>query len=168
MNRTPLIVAGVAGLTLAACGTIFEEDLDRVTQDVQELRQGNDPFAGRAGGGNVAAAGESRAAGQSQAAGSTAQRAEAAPPVTQKLVRGVQQELKSEGFDPGPVDGVWGPKTSGAVREFQKAQGLEASGQLNARTLAELGVGGGPTAAAGGSSDGNTREVKLQRNDLGK
>ena len=141
MKPTPLILAGVAGLALAGCGTIFEEDLNRVTADVQELKKGNDPFEGR---GQVATASQSQAA-----AGSGAQRAESTPPANQQIVRNVQKELKSEGIDPGPIDGIWGPKTSRGVREFQKARGLEDSGQLNGKTLAALGVGDGRTAAAG-------------------
>lgn len=148
MKPIPLILAGIAGLALAACGTIFEEDLNRVTADVQELKKGNDPFEGR---GQVATARQSQpAAGQPQAAaGSSAQRAEAAPPVNQQLVRNVQKELKSEGINPGPIDGIWGPKTSRGVREFQKARGLEDSGQLNGKTLSALGIGDERTAAAG-------------------
>lgn len=148
MKPTQIIVAGVAGLALAGCGTIFEEDLNRVTADVQELKKGNDPFEGR---GQVATASQSQpAAGQPQAAaGSSSQRTEVVPPLNEQLLRNVQKELKAEGINPGPIDGIWGPKTSRGVREFQKAHGLEDSGQLNGKTLSALGIGDGRTAAAG-------------------
>jgi peptidoglycan hydrolase-like protein with peptidoglycan-binding domain len=42
----------------------------------------------------------------------------------------VQQRLKDLGFDPGPVDGEWGNKTSRAVYRFQKANGLTADAQF--------------------------------------
>ena len=40
----------------------------------------------------------------------------------------IQLALKRAGFDPGPIDGVYGPKTTEAVRAFQKANGLAADG----------------------------------------
>lgn len=36
--------------------------------------------------------------------------------------RQVQQQLTKRGYDPGPVDGVAGPKTQRALRNFQQAQ----------------------------------------------
>ena len=33
-------------------------------------------------------------------------------------IRSIQQELKEAGYDPGPVDGLWGPRTSGAYDNF--------------------------------------------------
>jgi peptidoglycan hydrolase-like protein with peptidoglycan-binding domain len=153
MKATPLIVAGVAGFTLAGCGTIFEEDLNRVTADVQQWKQEN--------------LGQQQAQ-ASQAQPSAAQGASAQGTATPKaadpqLVRNVQKELKSEGIDPGPVDGIWGPKTSQGVRQFQKAQGLEETGQLNGRTLSALGVAGGQTAAAGGGQEArHSKTVEAQ------
>ncbi len=55
-------------------------------------------------------------------------------------VRDVQQTLKQQGFNPGPVDGVMGPRTEQALRTFQQAHGLQASGSLDERTLSALGV----------------------------
>ncbi|MFQ4136790.1 peptidoglycan-binding domain-containing protein [Nodosilinea sp. PGN35] len=36
--------------------------------------------------------------------------------------RQVQQQLAKHGYDPGPVDGVAGPKTQRALRDFQQSQ----------------------------------------------
>ena len=55
-------------------------------------------------------------------------------------VRSAQQALQGKGMDPGPIDGVAGPKTEQAVREFQKAQNLSQTGRLDAQTLQKLGV----------------------------
>jgi hypothetical protein len=55
-------------------------------------------------------------------------------------VRATQQALKDKGFDPGDVDGKNGPKTSAAVREFQKKQNLNADGKLGPQTRDALGV----------------------------
>ena len=56
-------------------------------------------------------------------------------------VRGAQQALRDKGFDPGPVDGVMGPRTSAAVRDFQSKENLTATGQLDADTRARLMAG---------------------------
>jgi peptidoglycan hydrolase-like protein with peptidoglycan-binding domain len=55
-------------------------------------------------------------------------------------VKAAQQALKDKGHDPGAIDGMMGPKTQAAVRDFQGKEGLKASGRLDAETLAKLGV----------------------------
>ena len=42
----------------------------------------------------------------------------------------VQRGLASQGFDPGPADGAFGPKTEGAVRSWQVAKGYAGTGRL--------------------------------------
>ena len=42
----------------------------------------------------------------------------------------VQRGLASLKFDPGPVDGAFGPKTREAIRGWQKAKGYEETGRL--------------------------------------
>ena len=49
----------------------------------------------------------------------------------------IQQGLRNEGFDPGAPDGLFGPRTRAAIRNWQQAQGEAASGYLN-RVQAEL------------------------------
>jgi lysozyme len=53
----------------------------------------------------------------------------------------LQKELKLVGFDPGPIDGIMGPKTEAAIINFQKAKGLNADGMLGPQTLAALSSG---------------------------
>jgi peptidoglycan hydrolase-like protein with peptidoglycan-binding domain len=55
-------------------------------------------------------------------------------------VKAAQQALKDKGHDPGAIDGMMGPKTQAAVRDFQSKEGLKASGRLDTETLAKLGV----------------------------
>ena len=55
-------------------------------------------------------------------------------------VRQAQQALKDKGFDPGPIDGRYGPKTSDAVRRYQKQNNIVASGRLGGDTYESLGV----------------------------
>ncbi len=58
-------------------------------------------------------------------------------------VRQVQHALKSRGFLAGPVDGMMGPATERALRQFQESENLQTTGQLNRQTVAALGVQGG-------------------------
>jgi len=51
-----------------------------------------------------------------------------------------QTKLKTNGFDPGPIDGIVGPKTVEAVKAFQASKGMTEDGKLNAKTFAALGV----------------------------
>jgi peptidoglycan hydrolase-like protein with peptidoglycan-binding domain len=57
-------------------------------------------------------------------------------------VRAAQGELARLGYKPGPVDGVIGPRTSGALRAFQRAQQLPETGSLTPETLGRLRVAG--------------------------
>lgn len=54
------------------------------------------------------------------------------------LVRSVQEMLKRVGLDVGPVDGILGPRTAAALREFQQQHGLARSGEPDEATLQEL------------------------------
>lgn len=51
---------------------------------------------------------------------------------------GLQGRLKNLGHDPGPIDGLLGPKTEAAVRAFQAAHGLTVDGVAGPRTLGVL------------------------------
>jgi len=62
-------------------------------------------------------------------------------------VRTAQQALRDQGYNPGPIDGVMGPRTSAAVRDYQTKQGLTASGQLDDATMDKLGVRGASSAS---------------------
>jgi len=52
----------------------------------------------------------------------------------------VQEKLRELGFDGGPPNGDFGPKTQSALTQFQLSRNVPASGQLDDPTLAELGV----------------------------
>jgi len=76
------------------------------------------------------------------------------------LVKQAQQKLSQAGHKV-QADGVMGPRTEAALKEFQQAKGIEASGELNKDTLAALGVSGEVTtgsAATGGSSSGQSQQ----------
>lgn len=44
-------------------------------------------------------------------------------------VRNIQAGLQRLGYDPGPADGRYGPKTETAIRQFQQDNGLPVDGQ---------------------------------------
>lgn len=50
----------------------------------------------------------------------------------------VQTALKKAGFDPGPLDGIAGPRTRFAIRAFQAKNGLEVDGIAGPKTCAKL------------------------------
>jgi peptidoglycan hydrolase-like protein with peptidoglycan-binding domain len=54
-------------------------------------------------------------------------------------VRLLQHLLDDYLYDPGPIDGDFGPKTEHAVKEFQKDFSLEVDGIVGRRTWAGLG-----------------------------
>jgi peptidoglycan hydrolase-like protein with peptidoglycan-binding domain len=56
-------------------------------------------------------------------------------------IRSVQQALNDQGYNVGAVDGVMGPNTEDALRQFQQARNLRQTGQPDPETLAALGVG---------------------------
>ncbi len=58
------------------------------------------------------------------------------------MVLVLQAELIQQGFNPGPIDGMWGSKTRKAVNSFQRAEGIryaaETNGMPNGETLRKL------------------------------
>lgn len=49
-----------------------------------------------------------------------------------------QRALSANGYNPGPADGVMGPRTEAAVRQFQQEEGLKETGRLDGDTMARL------------------------------
>jgi hypothetical protein len=61
-----------------------------------------------------------------------------APALTNTLVALVQRHLRDLGYDPGPVDGLIGPRTREAVRRFQRDAGEEADGLIGFALLERI------------------------------
>lgn len=61
-----------------------------------------------------------------------------APLYALTTTRGVQSALVQLGYDPGPVDGVMGPRTRAAVRAYQAQAGLVVDGAVGPLTRAAL------------------------------
>lgn len=53
-------------------------------------------------------------------------------------VKEMQKMLKAAGFDPGPLDGLFGPRTEAAVKRYQKAYGAQADGSLELGSFNQL------------------------------
>ena len=74
----------------------------------------------------------------------------------------IQTKLKRWGYFDGPVDGVYGSKTTKAVRSFQQINGLTADGVAGPATLKALGMeqtsqnsGSSQTGSSGGNASGD-------------
>lgn len=80
-------------------------------------------------------------------------------------IREAQQSLKDKGFDPGPIDGIYGPNTRHALREYQRKENLTADGRLNDKTMDSLGVNHG---TAGGEMDAAGKTLKHSYANGGK
>src|SRR5262249_7790314 len=53
-------------------------------------------------------------------------------------IRSAQRELKDRGYYSGPVDGVLGTGTEGALRAYQRDRGLKVTGRLDSPTVRSL------------------------------
>jgi peptidoglycan hydrolase-like protein with peptidoglycan-binding domain len=61
-------------------------------------------------------------------------------PARQPFVLEAQRALRDLGFDPGPIDGICGPKTRAALEKYQITEKLPATGELDGLTLERLDV----------------------------
>ncbi len=71
-------------------------------------------------------------------------------------VRQIQTRLKSWGYYKGNVDGIYGYKTTQAVKYFQRTHGLKADGIAGRRTLAAIGINPGTTSKKTATGSQNT------------
>jgi len=75
--------------------------------------------------------------------------------MSHEKVRQTQVALKNQGFDPGPVDGVMGPMTMAAIRNYQMQNGLQETGMLNPETENALMASAGTNRQGGQSGFGD-------------
>jgi hypothetical protein len=73
----------------------------------------------------------------------------------------LQQQLAAAGFNPGPIDGIFGARTASAVRAFQSARGLKVDGIAGPQTMGALGGGGGGGAAPAAPSAPTIEQQEL-------
>lgn len=83
---------------------------------------------------------------------------------TGSAVTTIQTKLKRWGYFEGPVDGIYGTKTTKAVRYFQQSNGLTADGVAGTATLKALGMenqSSGSTSNSGSSGSSGKGDVAL-------
>ena len=104
-----------------------------------------------------------------------------APAIPPEQLKKYQQVLNGEGY-PAVADGLWGPATQKAVKDFQTANGLAADGQIGPQTKAALdsfaasptqpgkitttvtpGAGGAPTTTVEPVTENLDRIIELAR-----
>jgi peptidoglycan hydrolase-like protein with peptidoglycan-binding domain len=73
-------------------------------------------------------------------------RAQTAP--TPERIREIQFALAQKGFYDGVTTGKWDARTAQAMKGFQAANGLTASGKVDAKSLQRLGLGSEIAGAA--------------------
>jgi peptidoglycan hydrolase-like protein with peptidoglycan-binding domain len=74
--------------------------------------------------------------------------------LTKDQIQQIQERLKAEGVDPGPVDGVMSPRTEAALRQYQEKHGLTVSGAADEETLARLQIQILPRGEPGSGGEG--------------
>jgi peptidoglycan hydrolase-like protein with peptidoglycan-binding domain len=67
-----------------------------------------------------------------------APRAGIGQPGGSRQVREIQRRLRAQGARPGPVDGLYGPRTEAAVERFQRSAGVPATGVVSRATAVAL------------------------------
>ena len=78
----------------------------------------------------------------------------------QALVKEVQEKLNSEGYDCGTPDGVFGAKTSSALKQYQGDHSLTADGIINEELLSAMDLLGEGTEA--GEENGGSIEESAE------
>lgn len=60
----------------------------------------------------------------------------------------LQKKLQAAGINPGPIDGIFGPKTQAAVRAYQASRGLTVDGVVGPQTWGALNRGARPVSGS--------------------
>jgi peptidoglycan hydrolase-like protein with peptidoglycan-binding domain len=76
--------------------------------------------------------------------------------------RAAQEALKTQGHDPGPVDGRMGPRTRAAITDYQKKNDLPVTGSLDDATMAKLNVRSSRTSDVPAASPTTQPDAKKQ------
>src|SRR5690606_18815448 len=73
-----------------------------------------------------------------------------------QTVRQVQQALADKGHNPGPIDGIMGPRTRAALQDYQRKNDLSSASGLDQQTLDSLGVQASASGASGRMASGSS------------
>ncbi len=67
-------------------------------------------------------------------------------------VRTAQRELRQRGYNVGPIDGIYGPRTRDAVANFQRSNNIRETSRLTSETMQLLTSRAGPSPTAQGGN----------------
>ena len=70
-----------------------------------------------------------------------------------QLVRNIQEALSEMGYDPGRADGIMGPRTAAAIRQYQEGHGLPIDGRATADLAAHIQEQKAASAQQAGASE---------------
>ncbi|HEY7251320.1 MAG TPA: peptidoglycan-binding domain-containing protein [Methylomirabilota bacterium] len=62
------------------------------------------------------------------------------PQPARRYVREAQRVLRDLGHEPGPVDGVVGPRTREALAKYQRSEKIAVTGRLDPETMVRLDI----------------------------
>lgn len=153
MKANTLLAALLAAGALSVSGAVQAQDASGGSASgssgsMQSQMPGSSDTAAQSG---SQMPGSSDAASGSMTSGSMASGSGMQPDqMSEDDVRKLQQALADQGQDVD-VDGIWGPNTQTALREFQRQQGIDATGQPDQETLSALDVQTDGMAEAGGT-----------------
>ena len=83
----------------------------------------------------------------------------AVAPMSRDTIREVQQKLAQSGEYHGRPDGVWGPMTERAVRDWQSKNNLNATGMLDAQTLQAMDIASNTNEANNPNNPNNNQNA---------
>ncbi|MBV9522323.1 MAG: peptidoglycan-binding protein [Alphaproteobacteria bacterium] len=90
--------------------------------------------------------------GSSTAQSSSSANSETTAPMTRETVMKIQTELRRDGDYKGRIDGIFGPRSRIALRNWQSKQNLPATGELDQQTMQRLTSTAPPNGGASGTS----------------
>lgn len=82
---------------------------------------------------------------------------------TREQIREAQRRLAELGFDVGPADGIAGPRTQAAIRDYQDQNGLSGTGAITADLITRLETGKSDDEPAKSEQGTVTREPDRAR-----
>ncbi len=82
---------------------------------------------------------------------------------TGSTVKTIQTKLKNWGYYTGSVDGIYGSKTTAAVKYFQRSNGLTADGIVGSKTAAAMGISLTSSSSGGAASSSSGDAYLLAR-----
>jgi len=90
--------------------------------------------------------------------------------LSQEEIRQLQIALNEKGFNIGEPDGALGPRTKNALIQFQQREGFQATGQIDQRTVAALGLSirGQPSMQGQPSSGTGQAGERMQQPSAGQ